>query len=561
MARPARPLSSAQAARFTNAVALLQSGQHPQALPIAETLLEEAPQAADAWQLLGMCLADGGHAAQSDAAFEHALDLLPGNASVSRNYAMCLARRGKSLRAQNQFEAAAPVLRKALALSDELVSAWVDLGVVLRRLGRIDEALTALRRAERMLEQRRADVFEVRDAIHGVLADAGRPAEALAGARALVASYPDRAPAHETLSTLLWEHGATYAQDEDPMRVFGAAAQAQPDNFPLQLSFARMLLSARRADEALAVLQPLRKREPDNALLAWFAADALDALHERGQATRLYDAVSRGPLAELPEFLNARARHAFRTQRFDLAARCAQDAVKRDPDNQEGWCHLGTAWRLMGDAREHWLCDYEALVGDVEVAPPPGYADMPGFLASLGTTLESMHTASREPVNQSVRGGSQTAGQLFGRDDPVIRAAEGALRIAVERWLMTLPASMEHPFLARKQHSVRFVGSWSVQLRTSGRHANHLHPKGWASSAFYVALPDGMRAPHASSHAGWLQLGQPLEDLELDLPPRRIIQPRPGHLALFPSYMWHGTVPFEAAESRLTVAFDMQPGI
>ncbi|MDR6991560.1 putative 2OG-Fe(II) oxygenase [Luteimonas sp. 3794] len=561
MVLPARPLSSAQAVRFTQAVALLQSGQHPQALSIAETLVREAPQAADAWQLLGMCLADGGHATQSDAAFEHALDLLPGNASVSSNYAMCLARRGKLLRARDQFEAAAPVLRKALALSDQLVSAWVDLGVVLRRLGRIDEALTVLRRAERMLEQRGADVFEVRDAINGVLADAGRPAEALAGARALVASHPDRAPAHETLSTLLWEHGAAHAPDEDPMRVFGAAAQAQSGNLPLQLSFARMLLAARRPDEALAVLHPLRKREPENALLAWFAADALDALHERGQATRLYDAASRGALAELPEFLNARARHAFRTQRFDLAASCAENAVKRDPGNQEGWCHLGTAWRLIGDAREHWLCDYEALVGDVEVAPPPGYADMASFLVSLGTTLEGMHTASREPVNQSVRGGSQTAGQLFGRDDPVIRAAEDALRTAVERWLMTLPASATHPFLARKQYSVQFVGSWSVRLNASGRHANHLHPRGWASSAFYVALPNEIFAPPAPSHAGWLQLGQPLEDLELDLLPRRIIQPRPGHLALFPSYMWHGTVPFESAESRLTVAFDMQPKI
>lgn len=561
MARPARPLSSAQAGRFSQAVTLLRSGQHPQALSIAETLVEEAPQAADSWQLLGMCLADSGHATQADAAFEHALDLLPGNASVSRNYGLCLARRGQSLRAHDQFDEAATVLRKAIAFSDELVSAWVDLGVVLRRLGRIDEALTALQRAKRMLEARGAPTVEVCDAINGVLADAGRPADALAGARKLVAMHPDHAPAHETLSNLLWEHGAEHAPGEDPLSGFRVAAQAQRDNMPLQLSFTRMLLAARRPDEALAVLHPLRRREPGNPLLAWFAADAFDALQEREQATQLYEEASSGALAEQPEFLNARARHAFRTQRFDLAARCAEGAVKRDPDNQEGWCHLGTAWRLMGDAREHWLCDYELLVGDVEVAPPPGYGGMSSFLAALGATLEGMHTASREPVYQSVRGGSQTAGQLFGRDDPVILATEGALRVAVEDWLSTLAVSPPHPFLARKQRSVHFVGSWSVRLRSSGRHANHLHPKGWASSAFYVALPDTIFASEDASQAGWLQLGQPLEDLELDLPPRRIIQPRPGRLVLFPSYMWHGTVPFESDASRLTVAFDMQPKI
>jgi hypothetical protein len=28
---------------------------------------------------------------------------------------------------------------------------------------------------------------------------------------------------------------------------------------------------------------------------------------------------------------------------------------------------------------------------------------------------------------------------------------------------------------------------------------------------------------------------------------------------LFPSYMWHGTVPFDGQAPRLTIAFDLQP--
>lgn len=556
-----RPLNKAQAQRFTRALELLQSGQHAQALSIAETLVKETPQAADAWQLLGMCLADSGLQVQSDAAFEHALSLLPGNVAVSHNYGMCLAKRGKALRAHGQFEAAEPILRRALTLSSNLIFAWVDLGAVLRSLGRIDESLAAFRRAETMLQQRGGNTLELQDAISGVLADAGRSAEALIVARRLVALHPDHAPAHETLSNLLWEHGAELAPDEDPVAGFRAAALAQPAHRALQLAFARMLLSLKRADEALEVLHPLRKRDPNDALLDWFTADALDALQQHEQAASLYATAARGELSSLPEFLNARARHAFRTRNFDLAAICAQRAVGLEPDSQEGWCHLGTAWRLTGDAREGWLCDYENLVGYVEVAPPSGYGDGAEFLQRLKHSLEAMHNAKREPVNQSVRGGTQTAGQLFGRDDAIIRAAEVALRATVERWLVTLPDSGTHPFLSRKQRSVYFSGSWSVKLRSSGRHSNHLHPRGWASSAFYVALPNSVVESSAVSRAGWLQLGQPLEALGLDLPPRRVIQPKPGHLALFPSYMWHGTVPFEAQESRLTIAFDMQPRI
>jgi len=37
------------------------------------------------------------------------------------------------------------------------------------------------------------------------------------------------------------------------------------------------------------------------------------------------------------------------------------------------------------------------------------------------------------------------------------------------------------------------------------------------------------------------------------------VQPLVGRLVLFPSYMWHGTVPFRALQNRTTVAFDVLP--
>jgi len=38
------------------------------------------------------------------------------------------------------------------------------------------------------------------------------------------------------------------------------------------------------------------------------------------------------------------------------------------------------------------------------------------------------------------------------------------------------------------------------------------------------------------------------------------VKPKPGMLVLFPSYFWHGTVPFEDGGRRLTAAFDVVPG-
>jgi uncharacterized protein (TIGR02466 family) len=110
-----------------------------------------------------------------------------------------------------------------------------------------------------------------------------------------------------------------------------------------------------------------------------------------------------------------------------------------------------------------------------------------------------------------------------------------------------------HPLLGQpRDRPIRFAGSWSVRLSGGGYHANHVHPDGWISSALYIVLPPDL----GDAEAGFLVLGQPQAQLGLDLAPTRVVEPKPGRLALFPSWMWHGTRPFGEGE-RMTVAFDV----
>ena len=127
----------------------------------------------------------------------------------------------------------------------------------------------------------------------------------------------------------------------------------------------------------------------------------------------------------------------------------------------------------------------------------------------------------------------------------------------------TMPSEIDsaiettHPLLRHsRDRRVRFSGSWSVRLRGGGKHANHVHPQGWISSALYIALPESVQG--GAADAGWFTLGQPDERLGLNLPPSTTIEPKPGRLVLFPSWMWHGTIPFAQGE-RLTIAFDVRP--
>jgi len=93
-------------------------------------------------------------------------------------------------------------------------------------------------------------------------------------------------------------------------------------------------------------------------------------------------------------------------------------------------------------------------------------------------------------------------------------------------------------------------------MRGQGFHTNHLHPEGWISSCYYVTVPK--ETDNQQTHNGWIKFGEPSLQLPLKNPVRRAVQPVPGRLVLFPSYMWHGTVPLEAASPRTTIAFDVK---
>ena len=60
---------------------------------------------------------------------------------------------------------------------------------------------------------------------------------------------------------------------------------------------------------------------------------------------------------------------------------------------------------------------------------------------------------------------------------------------------------------------------------------------------------------------GWIKFGESgfTQLGDKNPPPRRTVQPQPGRLVLFPSYMWHGTVPFHGPTPRTTIAFDVVP--
>jgi uncharacterized protein (TIGR02466 family) len=92
-----------------------------------------------------------------------------------------------------------------------------------------------------------------------------------------------------------------------------------------------------------------------------------------------------------------------------------------------------------------------------------------------------------------------------------------------------------------------------------GHERAHIHPNGWLSGVFYLSLPDLIGDPDRD-HQGWLEFGRPTTELhvrsELTI---RHCQPAYGQMFLFPSYFYHGTIPFRSNQRRICVSFDVEP--
>ena len=139
---------------------------------------------------------------------------------------------------------------------------------------------------------------------------------------------------------------------------------------------------------------------------------------------------------------------------------------------------------------------------------------------------------------------------------PAIRTLFEKFEGVIDRHLARLGRGAD-PFCSRNTGRHAITGAWSVRLSSGGYHVDHVHQRGWLSSAFYVAVPPMMK-PEAA-RAGWLRFGRPGVTTRPELAADHHVRPEPGKLVLFPSYLWHGVEPFASDVPRLTVAFDALP--
>ncbi len=484
-----------------------------------------------------------GRLSAADALYARSLKLEPGNAQALR---LCgiLARERNDLTASinllKQAAAAAPEnpeplgelalsymaagdlqradvsFRAALKCDPKSRKVLANLGALLQRRGHQREAIILHRR---YLELEPTDL-EVRCNLANALVDAGCGAEALAECDRTLAIAPGHPMALANQGAVL----CGLEQFERAAEVLdGAVARNPADEIALiNLGYARSRM--RQYHAAVSVLDRAVRINPDNAKATADLAGAHMALEQFAQAIVLCE-----------HFLD---RHPGERLVLATYAYALLDADRR------------------ADFRA--IMNFDDLIQVFDLDAPPGYASLAAFNGALASRIQDHPSIQDSPLSKATMEGDQT-GELDLDESPELAALgkliDGTFQVAVER--LRDSGFSDHPAMAYASDAWA-LRIWGVVLGDGGRQAPHQHPLGWMSGVYYVSLPADM--PAASPHAGWLEFGVPPERLAVSSESEtRAVEPVEGRLVVFPSYLYHRTLPFESAETRISIGFDIVP--
>jgi tetratricopeptide (TPR) repeat protein len=180
---------------------------------------------------------------------------------------------------------------------------------------------------------------------------------------------------------------------------------------------------------------------------------------------------------------------------------------------------------------------------------PNSDAFISNFLAELNSTNQTW-----EPTGQTTKGGFQTGSKLFS----AATSNTILLQDILKKELMVFKEKFKNKanvLIKNWPDEIKFA-AWYVRLLKGGHQGSHIHPKGWVSGVLYLKTIVDPVANEGAIKFGLHGYDYPISDKEL---PSKVYQPVDGDLVLFPSSLFHETIPVRQSVERCVVAFDLLP--
>ena len=243
------------------------------------------------------------------------------------------------------------------------------------------------------------------------------------------------------------------------------------------------------------------------------------------------------------------------TESVDLLKR----AVALKPHELQMISYLILALRHAGREEEaNTLEGLDDMIIAVRPPVPQGYTSIDDWNAALREEIVNHPALTTEFENRATRNGAKVDGMFAENKTPVFETFEAQVRAGFDEALAQMPKHDGHPLPLSVPDGYR-AQMWSNVMYDGGHQAPHNHPKGWFSACYYNTLPDRVTAS-GDAHEGWIEFGGTAYDFpEPPHTPKRQVQPEEGLMVVFPSYVFHRTIPFHSDQIRVSCAFDAIP--
>ena len=478
---------------------LLNSGRLAEAEAAAKKLVARYPNTFILYNILG--IAQDGLSKYSDAvnSYTKALALQPDTPDLHFNLGIALANIQK-------YDEAAKHYQRAIALNPHFFEAYANLGIVLQKQGLLEDAVEHYRTALGIHEDARGH-FNLGTALR----DQGKLDEAIVHFRRAINMFPNYADAHNYLGECLRDQGNM----EDAIKSYLDTLQLNPDHAGANYNMGEFLYLAGRFDEAVGHFERSKLDDwQERALYCTYKAQHFDEFK-----------------AKLDEIVRTHKKHDAPFL-ATLSTHYATNFGTEDPYN---FCKNGFDFVYQNSIKE--------------LAEPDSQ-----FLKDLLHDIDN--TAIEVRAQGMIINGKQSAGNLFKRPEASFRKLGELVKQEFINYRNKF-AGADCELIKSFPKELEFTSSWYVRLRRGGFVDRHIHEVGWISGAVYLVLPKEKQDPSE----GCFEYGLHGDNYpqKHDHFPVGLASPKVGDIVLFPSSLFHRTIPFNSNEERICIAFDLKP--
>ena len=173
----------------------------------------------------------------------------------------------------------------------------------------------------------------------------------------------------------------------------------------------------------------------------------------------------------------------------------------------------------------------------------------------ISSILEFHKSGESDPKSQPLlSNGKQSSGNIFLNQRDDIQLLKKILENKVKNYLKEFSSSNEG-FIINWPKNFKIYG-WLVSINSGGKLSAHIHKEGWLSGSLYFKMPSKKTKNEGNIVFSLDGANYPTDGKKFD---KKSVDVNKGDLVLFPSSLFHHTIPFKSNEERVTFAFDIIP--